>query len=80
MNILITYSGTIIVVEKKTSMIGSESVNIYPKIFSMDFVSPLPQYCAARIEPPAVIEKMKSDNTKGTCAESETDVMASGER
>mgnify|MGYP003311178234 CR=1 FL=1 len=25
-------------------------------------------------------EKMKSDNTKGTCAESETDVMASGER
>ena len=55
-NILITYSGTIIVVEKKTIMIGSESANIYPKIFSIDSVSPLPQYCAARIDPPAVIE------------------------
>ena len=40
--------------------------------FSMDSLSPLPQYCAANILVPAEIPNRKRFSTKVTCAASET--------
>ena len=40
---------------------STEAFSPIPRIFSMEFVSPIPQYCAEKIETPAIAENKNSE-------------------
>ena len=63
--------------EKKTRITGRDNANMYPNTFSMDSLSPLPQYCAANMEPPAVMDMVKRVSTSTTCVASDTAAIES---